>query len=177
MSKGGTTPTPLWRMHRQAEVDWSDLTHAYGSAADLPSLFDQLCSSDASHAQRAVSEIALRICHQGAAIEQATAPSIVVLMEIAAAADPPLAARIVGVLCTISESLGTWARVMDESPLERRSTYIPKVRWECDVMESLKGGYGRLDEAISREASPLRLRLETLLDAISKAEDGPAGSV
>ncbi|WP_158939315.1 hypothetical protein [Streptomyces sp. NRRL S-87] len=170
MSEDRITATPSWRSKNQAALDWSSLAHAYGSASDLPSLFDRLCDGEASDAGRAMSDIALRVCHQGAAVEEATAPSVVVLMDIAASSDARLAERIIRVLRTISESLGTWARMMGSSSPDHRSAYASKVRWEQDVLRSLGNGSGPLGAAISREASPLIPHFEKLVEAISEAE-------
>lgn len=170
-------PASCWRAFPEADLDWAALTHAYGPAADLPQLFDRLCGGDPAAAERAVSDIALRVCHQGAAVEEATAPSVLVLAGIAAGSEAQLATRIVMILQTISAAVGTWTRVMREAAPERRSRYLPNVGWERDVVRTLKTAAERLRTSAGpghREA--LGTALDDLRAAVLEAETRLAGA-
>lgn len=158
-------------------MDWPSLTHAYGSAADLPALLDKLRTGTAAEAGRAVSDIVLRVCHQGAAVEEATAPAVAVLMEIAASSDPHLTERIIRVLLTVSESLGTWARSLRSAAPENTFRYVPRAGWEHEVLRSLRQGSESLGAAAAQWTSPLSARFDELVEAISAAEDRISGSL
>lgn len=70
-----------------AEVDahpWADLTHAYGSAADVPDCLRALAGDDDEKAAEALSELYGSILHQGSVYE-ATAHAVPFLARTAAA--------------------------------------------------------------------------------------------
>jgi hypothetical protein len=52
-----------------ATVDWGLLTHAYGSAEDIPDQLRALASADPSTRARAYEELDSRVCHQGSRFE------------------------------------------------------------------------------------------------------------
>src|SRR5687768_9387642 len=54
-----------FRMNRFLRADWKELTHAYGSAEDVPALLADLHSPDVSTREIAISELFGNIWHQG----------------------------------------------------------------------------------------------------------------
>jgi hypothetical protein len=76
-------------------IDWSELTHAYGSAQDVPGLLRDL----ADGSQEAISIFYGNIWHQGTVYE-ATAPTVPFLLEILA--DPGCACRC-GILALLGQ--------------------------------------------------------------------------
>ncbi|WWM27476.1 hypothetical protein QBW33_27625 [Streptomyces sp. B21-104] len=74
-----------------AEVDarpWAALTHAYGSAADVPDCLRALAGEDDEKAAEALSELYGSILHQGSVYE-ATAHAVPFLARTAAAGSGP----------------------------------------------------------------------------------------
>jgi hypothetical protein len=67
-----------------AGVPWRDLSHAYGSAEDVPGLLRAIASGDAVAAGNAVRELFGKICHQGTVYE-ATEYAVPFLARMAAA--------------------------------------------------------------------------------------------
>jgi hypothetical protein len=67
-----------------AEIGWSELRHAYGSAEDVPGLLRAVASGDAEAAKNAVHKLYGNIWHQGTVYE-ATAYAVPFLARLAAA--------------------------------------------------------------------------------------------
>jgi hypothetical protein len=63
------------------DVPWSELTHAYGSASDVPGHIRSLLSPDASKRADAFRELFASICHQGTVYE-ATVHALPFLIEL-----------------------------------------------------------------------------------------------
>jgi hypothetical protein len=66
-----------------ADIPWGDLSHAYGSAGDMPGLLRAIASGDAKAAGDAVSELFGNIWHQGT-VYQATPYAVPFLARMAA---------------------------------------------------------------------------------------------
>ncbi|MFD5830011.1 hypothetical protein [Lentzea sp. NPDC060358] len=66
------------------EVDWSRLTHAYGTAGDVPDQLRALASSDAGDRGKALKQLYGNIYHQGT-VYKATAHAVPFLLEVLAA--------------------------------------------------------------------------------------------
>lgn len=64
------------------DVAWADLTHAYGSAVNVPDLIRGLASPDEEAARDALDELRGSILHQGG-IESSTAPAVPFLVALA----------------------------------------------------------------------------------------------
>jgi hypothetical protein len=62
-------------------INWSDLTHAYGSAEDVPDLLRDLASTDEETAGEALEALGTSIYHQGTVYE-ATAHAVPFLIEL-----------------------------------------------------------------------------------------------
>lgn len=77
-------PDPFAGLDFEA-VDWAGLTHAYGSAEDVPVLIRSLVSPDADERSEALDELFGSICHQGT-VYSASAPAIPFLARAAVAA-------------------------------------------------------------------------------------------
>ncbi|MFE9653028.1 hypothetical protein [Micromonospora sp. NPDC006431] len=72
-------------LNRLDEIDWTQLTHAYGTAEDVPDLLRALASDDEDEVEEALGEIIGSIFHQGT-VYSATVPAVPVLVELASAA-------------------------------------------------------------------------------------------
>lgn len=77
-------------LERLDEVPWSTLTHAYGSAADVPDLLRALASADPDEREAALSELHGNVWHQGT-VYPATPHVVPFLLELLA--EPGLEGR------------------------------------------------------------------------------------
>jgi hypothetical protein len=62
-------------------IDWERLTHAYGSAGEVPGWIRELTSDDAAVRKRAFDVLEGSICHQGSRY-RAIAPAVTFLFEL-----------------------------------------------------------------------------------------------
>ena len=87
------------------DIDWASLTHAYGSAEEVPSLLRALRSPDAEERRKALDRFYGAVHHQGS-VYPATAASLPFLFELAVDSDTPDRASVVALLVSIGrESL------------------------------------------------------------------------
>ena len=63
------------------KANWSELTHAYGDASDVPQLIQSIQSSDEDEREEALDELYSNIWHQGTVYE-ATVKALPVLLEL-----------------------------------------------------------------------------------------------
>lgn len=70
-------------LERLDEVPWSTLTHAYGSAADVPELLRDLASADPDAREAALAELHGNVWHQGT-VYPATPHVVPLLLELLA---------------------------------------------------------------------------------------------
>jgi hypothetical protein len=87
-------------MDHLATVDWGSLTHAYGSAEDIPDQLRALASADPSTRARAHEELDSRVCHQGSRFEASehVAPFLVDLASDPTTPDRPGVLRLLAAL-------------------------------------------------------------------------------
>jgi hypothetical protein len=98
-------PDPFADLNFEA-VDWAGLSHAYGSAEDIPFLVRSLVSPDADERSEALDGLFGSICHQGT-VYAASAPAIPFLARAAVAApDPDQRALIVHLMAGMSRQHG-----------------------------------------------------------------------
>lgn len=75
-------------------VNWNRLTHAYGTAEDVPAAIRALRASDATTRQTAINQLSNTIFHQGSRYRAST-PAVPFLCEVLEAPDTPGKERIV----------------------------------------------------------------------------------
>jgi hypothetical protein len=63
-------------------IDWVSLTHAYGPAGDIPTLFQELTSNDPEEWVGAISGLYDTLCHQMCTVYEATPQAIPFLIEL-----------------------------------------------------------------------------------------------
>ena len=63
------------------KANWSELTHAYGDASDVPELIESLQSDDEEEREEALDELYSNIWHQGTVYE-ATVKALPILIEL-----------------------------------------------------------------------------------------------
>ena len=73
-------------MFKRRSVNWRKLSHAYGSARDVPQLFKALTSEDATTRSQALDKLSASLCHQGT-IYSATAAAVPLFIELIQTAD------------------------------------------------------------------------------------------
>jgi hypothetical protein len=90
-----------------ATVDWGSLTHAYGSAEDLPDQLRALASADPSTRARAYEELDSRVCHQGSRFE-ASAHVAPFLVDLAGAPTTPDRPGVLRLLAALAIGFERW---------------------------------------------------------------------
>ncbi|WP_144122833.1 HEAT repeat domain-containing protein [Catellatospora sichuanensis] len=86
-------------------IDWASLTHAYGSAEDVPDLIRALRSPDAEVRQEALYELYGNIYHQGSRYE-ASAHAVPFLLELAADPSTPDRHEVIHLLADLAVGYG-----------------------------------------------------------------------
>lgn len=110
-------------------IEWAKLTHAAGSAADVPDMIRQLLSNKASVRERALDERGLwgTLCHQDSVYE-ATAPAVPFLLELVRAPGVRDRGKILDLLADFAQ--GGYEDVDDEEAklLRAAATLAPQER-------------------------------------------------
>ncbi|OKI87654.1 hypothetical protein A6A27_14470 [Micromonospora sp. CB01531] len=99
-------------LNRLAEIDWTRLTHAYGTAENIPDLLWALASDDEDEVEEALSEIIGSIFHQGD-VYPATVPAVPILAELASTAQHRRA-WILATVGMLADPHHTWGEEADE---------------------------------------------------------------
>ena len=87
------------------QVDWKQLTHAYGAAEDVPALIRALMSQDKSKRAEAIYELFGNIWHQGTVYE-ATAYAVPFLIELLDSPNTPDRSSVACLLTSIADGSG-----------------------------------------------------------------------
>lgn len=87
------------------QIDWKQLTHAYGPADDVPALIRTLLSQDKSERDRAIYELFGNIYHQGTVYE-ATAYAVPFLIELLDDPSTPDRSIVACLLASIADGCG-----------------------------------------------------------------------
>lgn len=82
-------------------VDWASVTHAYGTAEDVPALLRGVTSPDSTRVERSFYELYGNVFHQGARFE-ASRFVVPVLFEIMALVPPPLQSRVLSLFAALA---------------------------------------------------------------------------
>ncbi|WP_166385540.1 hypothetical protein [Catellatospora methionotrophica] len=88
-----------------SSIDWASLTHAYGSAEDVPDLIGALRSSDADVRGEAMTELYGNIFHQGSRYE-ASAYAVPFLLELVADSTTPDRQELIRLLASLAVGYG-----------------------------------------------------------------------
>jgi hypothetical protein len=92
-------------LERLDAIDWAMLSHAYGSAVDVPQMIRDLCSPDLDTRNHALSDLFSTIYHQGT-VYSASAPAVPFLIELAAHPDTPDGLGVLYLLQALSAGTG-----------------------------------------------------------------------
>jgi hypothetical protein len=156
-------------MNRFLRADWKDLTHAYGSAEDVPALLADLNSPSASKRQNAISELFGNIWHQGT-VYPATVKAVPALVALLKSPTCLNRESIVVLLASIADGEGYYnvhgrfsrLRTMFEKRLaeegssiaaevEKETEYLQIIREMAREFMPLIEGYLQADDATVRE--------------------------
>ena len=143
-------------------VDWPSLTHAYGSAGNVPGAIRRLTSDDPEDWVGGLSEVYDCVCHQTCSVYEATVPAVPFLIEL-------LGSPAVRCRGRILELLGDIAAASDVLPTDDAE------EWR-DCRESLSAVWSGLATYLALTSDPdPRLRLSapyTLGRLFETAADG-----
>lgn len=87
------------------DIDWASLTHAYGSASDVPALLRALATGNESSRAAAIGELFGNIYHQGT-VYSASAPALPYLYELLGSPDVPGKDWIAYLIASIADGVG-----------------------------------------------------------------------
>ena len=136
------------------EVAWASLSHAYGSAEDVPDLLRALASPDRARRERARSELYSNIFHQGTRWE-ATSYAVPFLLELCAAPAMPDRHQLIELVAALAIGYdeawlphgvrtGEWRKEMAGAT----GDYADALRWELEGLRRR----ARRPRALSRPA-------------------------
>lgn len=119
------------------KLDWSALSHAYGTAEDVPDLLRALASREALERRRALDELYSCLVHQGDRYE-ATARAVPFLFELLDHPEVMDKPEIVWLLngCAIGDHVGYLPGGLDTGPW--RSTSTRSAAWMIDAYDAVR---------------------------------------
>ncbi|MET8907822.1 hypothetical protein [Micromonospora sp. NPDC004551] len=112
-------------------IDWASLTHAYGSAEDVPGLIRDLRSSDAEVRGAAMHELYGNIYHQGTRYE-ASAHAVPFLLELAADPATPVRHEVIQLLSCLAVGYTPYdlpARGYPVARIRKAVAQVPEEDW------------------------------------------------
>ncbi|MEU9828536.1 hypothetical protein [Micromonospora chersina] len=131
----GPMSLPLCRIrsvHRDVNsIDWASLTHAYGSAADVPGLIGDLRSADGGIRSAALYELYGNIFHQGSRYE-ASAYAVPFLLELVAERTTPARQEVIRPLADLAVGHRTYhlATGFPVTELRNAMAEVPEETWQ-----------------------------------------------
>jgi hypothetical protein len=125
------------------QIDWSSLTHAYGSAADVPALIRGRASTDPEKASEAESEMFGNIWHQGTVYE-ATSFAVPFLVELLGRRETHDRAGLVMLLASIAKGSSylevhgdlPYYQQQDQSALQEKLE--KELKWKSRAREAVQ---------------------------------------
>ncbi|MEH0841235.1 hypothetical protein V6U81_02420 [Micromonospora sp. CPCC 205711] len=112
-------------------IDWASLTHAYGSAADVPALIGDLRSLDGEVRSTAMYELYGNIFHQGSRYE-ASAYAVPFLLELVADPATPARHEVIRLLSSLAVGDGRYhvATGFPVADLRNAVAEVPEENWQ-----------------------------------------------
>jgi hypothetical protein len=144
-----------------ARVDWSRLSHAYGSAEELPMLIARRAAPDEATARAASHELWGTVWHQGTVYEASAAavPALAILARDTATVD-----RVDLVL--LLSSIATGRSYVDVHGLGGSDQRARELRWVAEAHRAVAAAAPSLLDSLATEPRELRLGLAVLLSAV-----------
>jgi hypothetical protein len=146
-----------------ARVDWSQLSHAYGSADDLPILIARRASGDEATARAASHELWGTVWHQGTVYEASAAavPALAMLARDTATVD-----RLDLVL--LLSSIATGRSFVDVHGFGGADQLARELRWVAEAHQAVAAAAPSLLGSLATEPRVFRLGLAVLVSAVSE---------
>ncbi|MFD8219956.1 hypothetical protein ACFV2U_41315 [Streptomyces sp. NPDC059697] len=121
-------------------VQWGDLGAARGATAgDIPALLSKAAWSDEGTASMAVDELADLICELGFVVQEATAPTVPFLVELAGATHMACKADVLALLLKVFNGR-QWSAAAEAAPPKYDSNYTEQVGWEAASKQAERAG-------------------------------------
>ena len=149
------------------DIDWSSLTHAYGSASDVPGLLKAWASGQPEAAKEAQGALFGNIYHQGTVYE-ATAPAVPFLIDLLVRPEICERVGLVALLASIAEGMsflevhGNLAHyIHDMDKPEMKDRLAREMQWKARAREAVQLGapeyWKLLQDPATRVAIPYLL--------------------
>ncbi|MHC5538913.1 HEAT repeat domain-containing protein [Singulisphaera rosea] len=100
------------------EIDWEQLTHAYGPAGEVPGWIRGLASDDAKIRKEAFDQLEGNICHQGSRYRAST-PAVPFLFELLESPDAVESVRLIQLLVNLAIGYPEWHVPLGFDPAQR----------------------------------------------------------
>ncbi|MFF0969154.1 hypothetical protein ACWDQO_19070 [Streptomyces sp. NPDC003703] len=147
------------------QVPWSDIRDATGSAAGIPPLLRSMARGDAEAARAALKELRGRICQYGFVVEQATAPTVPFLWELARTPQVTCRPQIIQLLRNIADAR-QWESVAAVYPKLLNHRENPVV-WERRARQAVRARSGALRELLAEQDGEINRVTVELADALA----------
>ena len=157
-------------------VPWSDISHAYGPAIDIPDLIGELTSADAAIRNEAWSELHGNLWHQGS-IYEATAYAVPIFLELLNEPTVPGKHRILAYLALLFTGHSYWdvhqhlAIAQDVVTQSGFQTKLEKeLQWIETTKEAVIAGRQIYLAALQSDTSETRIGAAYLLGVIDAVD-------
>ena len=148
-------------MFKRKSVNWRKLSHAYGSARDVPQLLKALTSEEATTRSQALDKLNASLCHQGT-VYSATVASVPIFVEL-------LQIPNIHDKSEILILLGCFARGFDEDEFEEFLPTGQKTAYSS-VFPALLDGLSLYLQLLNDPDSKIRAASSYLLTCFAEAE-------
>ncbi|MET9148841.1 hypothetical protein [Streptomyces sp. NPDC004042] len=148
------------------QVPWSDIRDSTGSAVGIPPLLRSMARGDADTARAALKELRGRICQYGFVVEQATAPTVPFLWELARTPQVTCRPQIIQLLRSIADAR-QWESVAAVYPKLLNHRENPVV-WERRARQAVRARSGALRELLAEQDGEISRATTELADALAE---------
>lgn len=119
-------------LKRLTAVRWGDLSHANGSAGDIPALLSRVAWGDEANARAALDELSDKICSLGFVVSEATPAVVPFLVELAGNPEVRCQVEVLELIASIYETT-QWEEAAAAADPRYRSEFSEKVEWEASA--------------------------------------------
>ncbi|XXZ47656.1 hypothetical protein AAGT00_01585 [Streptomyces cavourensis] len=115
-----------------AAVRWGDLSHANGSAGDIPALLSRVAWGDEANARAALDDLSDKVCALGFVVSEATPVVVPFLVELAGNPEVRCQVEVLELIASICETT-QWEEAAAAADPRYRSEFSEKVAWEASA--------------------------------------------
>jgi aminoglycoside phosphotransferase (APT) family kinase protein len=160
-------------------IPWVELSHAYGSAEEVPVWVRRLISPRRLDREQALNHLYGSICHQGS-VYSATAPIMPFLLEVLDSTEPHDAVRILDMLADIAIAHSWWDNnLRDDAPFFVEERKTPEFQQQMlddrasatRARESVRTGMELFGRLLYSEQAQIRMRSAQILASFRERQE------